>query len=108
MKTLIGPEESARRYREHQARRGALGGVVSGGRRRETNRERDARIIELHAAGWVEQSRDRAGARDRRKDGALRPQEGAERSLDGWSGWRSLGITMCCRMPLGGRIGNSR
>ena len=32
--------------------RGWLGGVVSGERRRETNRERDARIIELHAAGW--------------------------------------------------------
>ena len=52
MRTLIGPEESARRYREHQARRGALGGVVSGERRRETNRERDARIIELLAEGW--------------------------------------------------------
>ena len=52
MRTLIGLQERARRRSEHQVLRGAKGGVLSGERRRETNRERDADIIELHAAGW--------------------------------------------------------
>ena len=52
LRTLIGPEESARRYRKHQAGRGALGGRASGARRRQGTAERDARILELHAAGW--------------------------------------------------------
>ena len=52
MKTLIGPAERARRRSEHQALRGVRGGVLSGERRRERNRERDADIIERHAAGW--------------------------------------------------------
>ena len=57
MKTLIGPAERARRRSEHQALRGVRGGVLSGERRRERNRERDADIIERHAAGWTVRAR---------------------------------------------------
>ena len=52
MKTLIGPAESARRYLEHQARRAVLAGHARGEQRRAESRERDAGIIERHAAGW--------------------------------------------------------
>ena len=52
MKTLFGSEESARRYQEHQADRNARGGRARGAKRREASRERDARMIELHIAGW--------------------------------------------------------
>lgn len=51
LRTLLGEEERARRWSEHQAERGARGGLMSGERRREATRERDARILELHAAG---------------------------------------------------------
>ena len=50
-RTLIGPEERARRYREHQARRGGLGGRASGERRRATLGDRDAEIARLRGEG---------------------------------------------------------
>ena len=50
-RTLLGPEESARRYREHQERRGALAGRASGARRREAVQGRDAVIARLRREG---------------------------------------------------------
>ena len=51
MRTLIGPEERERRYRENQSRRGALGGRARAEKVWEENRERDAEIVRLRLQG---------------------------------------------------------
>ena len=67
LRTLIGPEESARRYREHQARRAALGGRVRAEQQRAAVQGRDAEIARLRGEGLS--LRDIAGRVGVSKDG---------------------------------------
>ena len=63
MRTLIGAQERLRRRSEHQSLRGALGGRVSGRRRRERVEERDREIVRLSVEERLSQRqiRERCG-----------------------------------------------